>query len=62
MVVRQGVIGLEGEGLVVPCVLCTGNNALVRLTLPMKASEIRVIMGKHSAQIANGIGENLRPQ
>ena len=48
-----------GEARVVPWILCTGDDALVRLTLPMKPPEIRMIMGNHSTLVGGGIRKNL---
>jgi hypothetical protein len=51
-----GVRGLAVD----PWVLGTGNDALVRLTLSMKALEIAMIMGKNSTLVGGGIRENFR--
>lgn len=56
----DGSVDTMGEACVVPWVLCTGDDALVRLPLPMKASEIGMIMGKHSTLVGGGIRENFR--
>jgi hypothetical protein len=57
---RDGIVNALRQARVIPWSLCTGDNALVRLTLSMKASEIGMIMGKHSALVGDGIGENFR--
>jgi hypothetical protein len=48
------------ETRVVPWVVGTGNDALVRPTLSMEAVEIAMIMGKDSTLVGGGIRENFR--
>src|SRR5258708_12269455 len=57
---RNGVVNALRRSRVISTVLRAGNDSLVRLALLMQALEISMIMGKHSAQIGDGIGENLR--
>jgi hypothetical protein len=45
---------------VVPWIPGTGNDALGRLTSPMKSLEIAMIMGKDSTLVGGGIRENFR--
>ena len=41
-------------------VLCTRDNALVRITLPMKAFEIGMIVGDYGTLVGGGVRENFR--
>jgi hypothetical protein len=49
-----------GETRGVEWVLCTGDDARVLLTLPMKPSEIGMIMGQDRTLLRCGIRENFR--
>lgn len=46
------------QAKVVARILSTGDDALMRPALPMKAFEIRMVMGKYGALIGAGVREN----
>jgi hypothetical protein len=57
---RKRVVNALRQARVVAGILRTGDDPLLRLTLSMKASEIRMIMRKQSTVVGGGISENFR--
>jgi hypothetical protein len=48
-----------GETSVIVGIVRAGDDALVRLALPMKAFEIGMVVGQHGTLVGRGVDENL---
>jgi hypothetical protein len=57
--VCNGVVNPLRQSCGIQWFLCTGDNAIVLLTLPVKRSKIEMIVGEHGTVVVRSITENL---